>query len=141
MARIKHFPSKRPFGLVGKKVNGQNRMSKHLSKNTQQAQGNVKKPHRYRPGTCALREIRKYQKSTELLIPKMPFQRLVREITQDLNSTLRMQTLSVMALQEAAEAYLTDLFNDTNLLAIHAKRVTIMPKDIQLARRLRGERT
>merc|ERR1711927_76863 len=87
------------------------------------ATGGVKKPHRYRPGTVALREIRKYQKSTELLIRK-----------------LRFQSHAVLALQEAAEAYLVGLFEDTNLCAIHAKRVTIMPKDIQLARGIRGER-
>uniref|UniRef100_A0ACD5VFW7 Uncharacterized protein n=1 Tax=Avena sativa TaxID=4498 RepID=A0ACD5VFW7_AVESA len=100
----------------------------------------VKKPHRFRPGTVALREIRKYQKSTELLIRKLPFQRLVREIAQDFKTDLRFQSSAVSALQEAAEAYLVGLFEDTNLCAIHAKRVTIMPKDIQLARRIRGER-
>jgi len=101
----------------------------------------VKKPHRYRPGTVALREIRRYQKSTELLIRKLPFQRLVREIAQDFKTDLRFQSSAVMALQESAEAYLVSLFEDTNLASIHAKRVTIMPKDIALARRLRGERT
>ena len=100
----------------------------------------VLQPHRYRPGTVALREIRKYQKSTELLIRKLPFQRLVREIAQDFKTDLRFQSSAVLALQEAAEAYLVGLFEDTNLCAIHAKRVTIMPKDIQLARRIRGER-
>ena len=100
----------------------------------------LQKPHRYRPGTVALREIRKYQKSTELLIRKLPFQRLVREIAQDFKTDLRFQSSAVLALQEAAEAYLVGLFEDTNLAAIHAKRVTIMPKDIQLARRIRGER-
>jgi histone H3 len=90
--------------------------------------------------TQALREIRKYQKSTELLIRKLPFQRLVREIAQDFKTDLRFQSSAVLALQEAAEAYLVGLFEDTNLCAIHAKRVTIMPKDIQLARRIRGER-
>ena len=104
------------------------------------ATGGVKKPHRYRPGTVALREIRKYQKSTELLIRKLPFQRLVREIAQDFKTDLRFQSSAVLALQEASEAYLVGLFEDTNLCAIHAKRVTIMPKDIQLARRIRGER-
>mmetsp|Transcript_29612 Transcript_29612/g.86259 ORF Transcript_29612/g.86259 Transcript_29612/m.86259 type:complete len:166 (+) Transcript_29612:261-758(+) len=103
--------------------------------------GGVKKPHRYRPGTVALREIRKYQKSTDLLIRKAPFQRLVREIAQDFKTDLRFQSTAVLALQEAAEAYLVGLFEDTNLCAIHAKRVTIMPKDIQLARRIRGERS
>ena len=105
------------------------------------ATGGVKKPHRYRPGTVALREIRRYQKSTELLIRKAPFQRLVREIAQDFKTDLRFQGSAVLALQEAAEAYLVGLFEDSNLCAIHAKRVTIMPKDIQLARRIRGERS
>ncbi|XP_058092552.1 histone H3.3-like [Magnolia sinica] len=98
------------------------------------------RPHQYHPGSVALREIRKYQKSTELLIRKLPFQRLVREIAQDFKTDLRLQSHAVLALQEAAEAYLVGLFEDTNLCAIHAKRVTIMPKDIQLTRRIRGER-
>jgi histone H3 len=98
-----------------------------------------KKP-RFRPGTVALREIRKYQKSTELLIRRAPFQRLVREVAQDFKTDLRFQASAVMALQESCEAYLVGLFEDTNLCAIHAKRVTVMPKDMQLARRIRGER-
>jgi histone H3 len=105
------------------------------------AHSGVKKPHRYRPGTVALREIRKYQKSTELLIRKLPFQRLVREIAQEFKTDLRFQSSAVLALQEASESYLVGLFEDTNLCAIHAKRVTIMPKDMQLARRIRGERS
>ncbi|KAE8240510.1 hypothetical protein A4X13_0g7765, partial [Tilletia indica] len=101
----------------------------------------VKKPHRYKPGTVALREIRKYQKSTELCLRKLPFQRLCREICQDVIKTdMRFQSGALGALQEASEAYLVSLFEDTNLAAIHAKRVTIMPKDMHLARRLRGER-
>lgn len=100
--------------------------------------GGIKIPHRYRPGTVALREIRKYQKSTELLIRKLPFQHLVREVAQDYKCDLRFQSTALMALQEAAEAYLVSLMEDTNLCALHAKRVTIMPKDMQLARRIRG---
>ena len=92
-------------------------------------------------GTVALREIRRYQKSTELLIRKLPFQRLVRELAQEFKSDLRFQSTAILALQEAAEAYLVGLFEDTNLCAIHAKRVTIMPKDMQLSRRIRGERS
>ena len=101
----------------------------------------VKKPHRYRPGTVALREIRRYQKSTELLIRKLPFQRLVREICQDLTGQrdFRWTPQSILALQEAAEAYLVGTFEDANLCAIHAKRVTVMHKDVRLARRIRGE--
>jgi histone H3 len=74
------------------------------------------------------------------LIRKAPFQRLIREIAQDYETDVRFQSTAVLALQEAAEMYLIGLFEDTNLCAIHAKRVTIMPKDIQLARRIRGER-
>ena len=94
---------------------------------------------RFRPGTMALREIRHYQKSSALLIRKLPFQRLVREIAQDFKTDLRFQGAAILCLQEAAEAYLVRLFEDTNLCAIHAKRVTILPRDIQLARRIRGE--
>jgi histone H3/H4 len=104
------------------------------------ATGGVKKPHRYRPGTVALREIRRYQKSTDLLIRKLPFSRLIKEIAQDFKGDLRFQSATLLALQEATEAYLTHLFEDVNLCAIHSKRVTIMPKDIQLSRRIRGEK-
>ena len=102
--------------------------------------GGVKKPHRYRPGTVALREIRRYQKGTELLIRKLPFQRLLKEIVRSFNLELRLQSTAILCLQEAAEAYLVGLFEDINLCAIHARRVTIMPRDMHLARRIRGER-
>ena len=101
----------------------------------------VKKRHRYRPGTVALREIRRYQKSTNLLISRLPFQRLVREVAEKVRADFRFQPSAVLALQEASEAYLVGLFEDANLCAIHARRVTIMIKDIQLARRIRGERS
>jgi histone H3 len=104
------------------------------------ATGGVKKPHRYRPGTVALREIRRYQKSTELLIRKLPFQRLVREIAQEFKTDFRFQATAMLAIQEAAEAYLVGLMEDTNLCAIHAKRVTIFPKDIQLAKKIRPQK-
>ena len=100
-------------------------------------QGRLVKVGRFRPGTIALCEIRHYQKSSALLIRKLPFQRLVREIAQDFD--LRFQGAAILCLQEAAEAYLVRLFEDTNLCAIHAKRVTITPRDLQLARRIRGE--
>jgi len=95
-----------------------------------------KKPHRFRPGTVALREIRRYQKSVDLLMRKLPFQRLVREIAQDLNEPKRFELGSLALLQEAAEAYLVTAFEGTNLCAIHCKRVTIMPKDMRLAAEL-----
>ena len=99
-----------------------------------------RRPRRYRPGTVVLREIRRYQRSSELLIRRMPFQRLVREIAQTHNPYLRFQSGTILALQESAEAYLVGLLEDSNLCAIHAKRLTIMPKDMQLAWQIRGER-
>ncbi|CAL5409906.1 unnamed protein product [Camellia sinensis] len=136
MARTKQTARKSTGGKAPRK-----QLATKAARKSAPATGGVKKPHRFRPGTVALREIRKYQKSTELLIRKLPFQRLVREIAQDFKTDLRFQSSAVAALQEAAEAYLVGLFEDTNLCAIHAKRVTIMPKDMQLARRIRGERT
>lgn len=105
-------------------------------KRLQISAGGVKKTHRYKPGTVALREIRKFQKSTELLIPKLPFQRLVREITQQyVKDGVRFQSTAILAIQEAAEAFLVSMFEDSNLCALHAGRVTINPevsKSIQL---------
>ncbi|KAM9840076.1 histone H3-like centromeric protein A isoform 1-T3 [Aulostomus maculatus] len=97
------------------------------------------KKRRFRPGTKALREIRKYQKSTDLLLRKGPFCRLVREVCESFSrDPLRWQVYALLALQEAAEAFLVMLFADANLCAIHAKRVTLFPRDLQLARRIRG---
>ena len=135
MARTKQTARKSTGGKAPRK-----QLASKAARKAPDIAGGVKKPHRYRPGTVALREIRKYQKSTDLLIRKMPFQRLVREIAQDFKTDPRFQSSAVLALQEASEAYLVGLFEDTNLCAIHAKRVTILPKDMQLARRLRGER-
>jgi histone H3 len=187
MARTKQTARKSTGGKAPRK-----QLATKAARKSAPTSGGVKKPHRYRPGTVALREIRKYQKTTELLIRKLPFQRLVREVSQDFKvctfknihasvlrnlklllfshthintytythihthintythqhthintytqSDLRFQSSALLALQEASEAYLVGLFEDTNLCAIHAKRVTIMPKDIQLARRIRGER-
>ena len=135
MARIKQSKTTKNAGptprkLLGKKVIG------GVKKVTV-----PRKPHRFRPGTVALREIRKYQKSTNLLIRKMPFQRLVREIAQGFKTDLRFQSNAVLALQEAAECYLVGIFEDTQMCALHAGRSTIMAKDMQLARRIRGERS
>lgn len=94
---------------------------------------------RYRPAALALKDIRRYQKSSEFLIRKMSFQRLVREIASNFKLELKFQTAALCALQEVSEAFLIGLFEDTNLCAVHAKRVTIMPRDLQLAIRLRGE--
>ena len=98
----------------------------------------IKKKKHYRPGSLALKEIRRYQNSTKLIIPRASFQRLVREIAREFKLNLMFQSAAIGTLQEACEAYLVGLFEDTNLCAIHARRVTIMPKDLQLARRIRG---
>nr|Q2Z2F6.3 RecName: Full=Histone H3-like 3; AltName: Full=Histone leH3; AltName: Full=Late embryonic-like histone H3 [Lilium longiflorum]BAE48431.1 histone leH3 [Lilium longiflorum] len=94
----------------------------------------VKEPHRYRPGKMGLREIRKYKKNARFFISKLPFHRLVRKITQNLKAHLRFQSTAMPAPEEVSEAYLVKLFED----AIHAKRVTLVPKDIQLARCIGG---
>mmetsp|Transcript_17444 Transcript_17444/g.41924 ORF Transcript_17444/g.41924 Transcript_17444/m.41924 type:complete len:149 (-) Transcript_17444:266-712(-) len=99
----------------------------------------VRKKRRMRPGEKALREIRTYQSSTNLLLRRLPFARLVREIQTGITrQPYRWQGSAILALQEASEAHLVALFEDSNLCAIHGKRVTIMPKDMQLARRIRG---
>ena len=117
MARTKQTARKSTGGKAPRK-----QLATKAARKSAPATGGVKKPHRYRPGTVALREIRRYQKSTELLVRKLPFQRLVREIAQDFKTDLRFQGSAVLALQEAAEAYLVGLFEDTNLCAIHAKQ-------------------
>ena len=102
--------------------------------------GKVKKTRKYQPGTVALWEIQQFQKSTELLIQKLPFSQLVCEIAQEVGKcNLHFQGSAIKCLQEAAEAFLVSLMEDANLCTIHTKRVTIMPKDIQLARHIRGE--
>jgi histone H3 len=134
MARVKSVAKK----SYGKPV--QKTLKTMVAKKSLRPPG-VRKPHRYRPGIVALREIRRYQKNTELLIRKAPFQRLVREIAQEFGDDTRFQSTAILALQEASEAFLVGLFEDTNMCAIHAKRVTIMPKDMQLAMRIRGGRS
>lgn len=102
--------------------------------------GGIRRPRRYRPGTVAIRDIKKYQKTTNLLIPKVPMKRYVQEVYHDIKSDLRMQGLAHEGLQESLEAHLLALFDHTQYCAEHAGRITIMPKDISLARRIRGER-
>ena len=104
------------------------------------ATGSVHLKHvrRFRPGTVALREIRRYQKSTDLLIRKLPFQRLVREIALEQKNNLRFQATAINALQEATESYIVSLIEDANLASIHAKRRTLMVKDIHLALRIKN---
>ena len=132
MARTKQTARKSTGGKAPRKQLATKAARKRLltggKTGTRQSHGGCKVRYRYRPGTVALREIRAYQKSTNLLLRKLPFQRLVREIAQAFNSDLRFQSTAILALQEASEAYLVSLFEDTNLCAIHAKRVTIMRK-------------
>eukprot|EP01121_Diplochlamys_sp_Union-15-3_P005499 TRINITY_DN1583_c0_g2_i1.p1 TRINITY_DN1583_c0_g2~~TRINITY_DN1583_c0_g2_i1.p1 ORF type:complete len:137 (+),score=9.84 TRINITY_DN1583_c0_g2_i1:37-447(+) len=135
MARTKQTARKSTGGKAPRKVVA----NKAARKPAITSGAGIKKPHRYRPGTVALREIRRFQKSTELLIRNMAFQRLVREIAGNYKTDLRFQHAAVCALHEAAENYLVGLFEDSNLCAVHAKRLTIMPKDMYLARRIRGE--
>ena len=87
----------------------------------------------------ALREIKRYQKSTALLLPRASFQRVVRSVCSEIDNDLRFQAQALIALQEAAEAYLVGIFEDSNLCCLHAKRVTIQKKDMELARRIRGD--
>merc|ERR1712066_371320 len=129
-ARKSHVGVKRPRKELVSKT----------SRKSAPAMGGIKKPHRFRPGTVAIREIRKYQRSTDLLVRKLPFQRLVKDLAHEKSPELRFQRSALLALQEAVEAYLVGLFEDTNLCAIHARRVTIMVRDVKLARRIRGEK-
>ena len=109
---------------------------KTLPEGDQQQQQKTRKPHRFRPGTVALRQIRKYQKSTDLLLRKLPFQRLIREVAADYKVDLRFQASAIEAIQEATENFLVRLYEDGNLLALHASRVTVQPEDLRLAKRL-----
>ena len=112
------------------------------NKKTAPADGGIKeaKKRRFKPGTLAFREIKKYQRTTDMLLPRASFQRLVRTICESVDHELRFRSEALVALQEATEAYLVGLFEDTNLCAIHAKRQTVMQKDMKLARRIRGDR-
>jgi histone H3 len=133
--------------LKAAKISGKAKASKAIKK-TGPAAGGVKTAekkegkttHRWKAGTVALREIKRYQKSNDLLLPRAPFMRLVKDITEKTDHQLRFQSQAIQALQEATEAYIVGLFEDTNLCAIHAKRQTVMKKDMELARRIRGDR-
>jgi len=131
----KHKDKDRP--LVG--VKAPRKMSLKEMKGKIGDAGGVKKAHRFKPGVVALRQIRKYQKGGDLLLPRAPFQRLVREISGDYKSDLRFQGSAIEALQQAAEAYLATFFEDAQLCAIHSKRVTILKKDLTLVRRIRQD--
>ncbi|XP_069947344.1 uncharacterized protein [Cherax quadricarinatus] len=110
-----------------------------FQRQSSKSSGEVKRKHRFRPGTVALQEIRRFQKGGELLVPRLPFSRLIREILSMHGNQLRIQGLALMALQEAAECYVTTVLELANLCSIHARRVTIFPRDIKLVRRIRGD--
>lgn len=123
--------SRKKAGKSPRKIN-----FKALQTTTVATGGGVKKAHRFKPGTVALRDIRKYQASYDLLFPKLSFQRLVREICQDFVPDFRFQKSALEALQVAAEDYVVHTFEATNLAAIHCKRVTIQKKDMALVKRI-----
>ena len=131
MARSKQTPTRSTGTRVGP-------VATKAARKTAPSDNRFKKPHRFRPGTVALREIRRYQKSTGPLIPKKRFQLLVREISQSHIQNGRFQTAAMAMLQEAGEAYIIQLLDDANTCAVHARRVTVMPKDLKLAARIRG---
>jgi histone H3 len=135
MARLKQAPSK----FIGATL-AQKAMKKKINARSAPSVGGIKRPYRYRPGTVALREIRRYQKSTKILIPKLPFSRFIREVAGTLYPTkaFRFQASAINAVQQATEAFAVTLFEDANLCAIHAKRQTVMKKDFELALRIRG---
>ncbi|KJA29453.1 hypothetical protein HYPSUDRAFT_1076704 [Hypholoma sublateritium FD-334 SS-4] len=141
MARTKNTARKSTGGKAPRPTLRRNRAVKTTAGKTTKHVAILQKKHarRFRPGTVALREIRRYQKSTDLLIRRVPFGRLVREIATNYRGPVRFQRSAVTALQEAAEAYLTELFGDAIMATVHAKRVTLQVKDMALARRLRRE--
>jgi histone H3 len=120
MARTKQTARKATGGKAPRK-----QLATKAARKSAPARGGVKKPHRYRPGTVALQEIRRYQKSSDLLIRKLPFQRLVREIAGNMKVDIWFQSSALSALQESAESYMVGLFEDSNRCALHAKRVTM----------------
>ncbi|GAA5901710.1 hypothetical protein JCM8208_003564 [Rhodotorula glutinis] len=146
MARVKPIPRKTPAAKVAaRQPLGGARKGKAADEAEPEGAGSPRprKARRYKPGALALKEIRQFQKSTGLLLSKLPFARVVREIAidfvEDHTVAMRWQSSALLALQEATEAYLVHLFEHANLCAIHAKRVTLMQCDLQLVRRLRGD--
>jgi histone H3 len=143
MARVKQTARKSLVHSAGRKqlaTEAARRRGRVLpSRETGRGPHGGRRPRRFRPGTVALRQIRKLQASTHTLIPKLAFQRLVREILRNVSKGMRIQSLAILALQEAAEDYLVRLFADTQQCAIHRKQVTIQPKDMALVRSVRGE--
>ncbi|CCW71552.1 unnamed protein product [Phytomonas sp. Hart1] len=134
-AVLSKHPSK---SVASRRIHKEGRIT--AKKESKSITSGTKRQHRWRPGTVALREVRRYQASTDFLISRAPFRRLVREIVANLKDSVRMRSSALEAVQEATESYIVNLLNDANLCTIHAKRVTLFPKDLQLALRLRGDR-
>ena len=139
MARTKHTARKAMDGAARRTIKASKNIAVKAPHKPPSCQ--IQKKRRFRPGTVALREIWWYQKSTDLLIRRAPFQQVIYEIMWGFRNDLRIQAAAIKGLQEAAEAYLVGLFEDSNLCAIHARQVTIMPRDVQLTKRICGERT
>ena len=141
--RVPSKPTTKKIPKGGKQPH-KHMLHKMLKRNS--TTGGIKKPHRYCPGLLALHEIRRYQQSTKSLIRRTPFNKLIKEISQEYricpegpgtpSVQVRFQSTALAALQEATENFLVGLFEDVNLLAVHAKRVTVMPRDIRLALRI-----
>ncbi|SMN17776.1 similar to Saccharomyces cerevisiae YKL049C CSE4 Centromere protein that resembles histone H3, required for proper kinetochore function [Maudiozyma saulgeensis] len=136
----KHLSSHK---IVKRNRKKKQRINKEIQNKIDSMKSHMEETKTYtKPSNLALYEIRKYQRSTDLLLSKIPFSRLVKEVADSFtfeNEDLHWNSMAILALQEASEAYLVGLLEHANLLAIHAKRVTIMKKDIQLARRIRGQ--
>ncbi|MFA6159122.1 MAG: hypothetical protein WC763_05885 [Candidatus Paceibacterota bacterium] len=139
MARVKQALRRNVAGKIPRSSKKGKKIPRSGATPTAPGGETTKRRHRFRPGTVALREIRRYQKSTDLLIRKLPFQRLVREIAATFRTDIRFQLSAMAALQESAENYMVGLFEDSNLCTIHAKRITLGPADIALARRIRND--
>jgi histone H3/H4 len=142
MARTKQTARKstgtpKPLAATGGKAPRKQLVSKAARKTAGASEGAAKK-HRYKPGTVALREIRRYQKSTDTLIRRLPFQRLCRQICRELTSghEIRFQSAALRAIQEATEAYILTIFENARLSSIYAKRSTILPRDLLLVQRI-----
>lgn len=112
---------------------------KSKSKKTSKSRGEKKTRH-FKPGTVALREVKRYQKTSGFLIASLPFERLVREVAQDFKADLRFSRSAVALIQLITEHYLVGILEESVLVAISAKRVSVQPKDVHLVRRIRGER-
>ena len=163
MAHMKQTPRnpalERPLAAMGIDIQERRVPSKPATKKIyishktlkQKSTGGIKKPHRYLPGLLALHEICRYQQSTESLICRTPFNKLIKEILHEYqicpqgpgtpSVQVCFQSTALAALQEAAQNFLIGLFEDVNLLAVHAKRVTVMPRDIRLVLRIRGDQS